>query len=69
MLGSIPAAIQLRYLQLLTEIGAEQNSTIVFPMPINIVKPFLDLFEKSGRAIGANCDGRVPVVRDVPLAT
>ena len=41
--------MQLRYLQLLTEIGAEQNSTIVFPMPIDIVKPFLDLFEKSGR--------------------
>lgn len=40
ILGSIPAAMQLRYLQTLTEIGAEQNSTVVFPMPIDIVKPF-----------------------------
>ena len=67
ILGSIPAAMQLRYLQTLTEIGAEQNSTIVFPMPIDIVKPFLDLFEKSGRAIGANGDGRVPLTKGVPL--
>ena len=59
--------MQLRYLQTLTEIGAEQNSTIVFPMPIDIVKPFLDLFEKSGRAIGANGDGRVPLTKGVPL--
>ena len=41
ILGSIPAAMQLRYLQTLTEIGTEQNSTVVFPMPIDIMKPFL----------------------------
>ncbi len=45
ILSSIPAAMQLRYLQTLTEIGAEQNSTVVFPMPIDIIKPFLDLME------------------------
>ena len=38
--------MQLRYLQTLTEIGAEQNSTVVFPMPIDIIKPFLELLEK-----------------------
>src|ERR1700733_4824332 len=69
VLSSIPAAMQLRYLQTLTEIGAEQNSTIIFPMPIDIIKPFLELFEKSGKAIGANGDGRVPLMKDVPLAT
>ena len=69
ILGSIPAAMQLRYLQTLAEIGGEQNSTIVFPMPIDIVKPFLDLFEKSGTgAIGANGDGRVPATNEVPWA-
>jgi len=47
ILGSIPAAMQLRYLQTLAEIGAEQNSTVVFPMPIDIMKPFLDLLEKA----------------------
>jgi len=30
------------YLQTLAEIGAEQNSTVVFPMPIDIIKPFLN---------------------------
>jgi len=51
ILGSVPAAMQLRYLQTLTEIGAEQNSTVVFPMPIDIMKPFLNLIEK---AVGAD---------------
>jgi regulator of protease activity HflC (stomatin/prohibitin superfamily) len=32
-----PAAIQLRYLQTLVEIGAEKNTTVVFPMPIEII--------------------------------
>jgi regulator of protease activity HflC (stomatin/prohibitin superfamily) len=54
ILGTIPAAMQLRYLQTLTEIGAEQNSTVVFPMPIDIIKPFLELFEKTGKPIGLN---------------
>jgi hypothetical protein len=36
-----PAALQLRYLQTLTEIGAHHNSTIVFPLPLDIVRPFL----------------------------
>ncbi|MBL8115132.1 MAG: slipin family protein, partial [Acidobacteria bacterium] len=35
-----PAALQLRYLQTLTEIGAEKNSTIIFPVPIEILKAF-----------------------------
>ena len=43
ILGSVPAAMQLRYLQTLAEIGAEQNSTVVFPMPIDIMKPFLEI--------------------------
>ena len=37
-----PAALQLRYMQTLTEIGATQNSTVVFPLPMDVVKPFLD---------------------------
>jgi regulator of protease activity HflC (stomatin/prohibitin superfamily) len=45
ILSTIPAAMQLRYLQTLTEIGAEQNTTVVFPMPIDIIKPFLSLLE------------------------
>ena len=41
VLTANPAAIQLRYLQTLSEIGAEQNSTIVFPLPIDLIKPLL----------------------------
>jgi hypothetical protein len=60
--------MQLRYLQTLTEIGAEQNSTVVFPMPIDIVKPFLQLLEKVGKPANANGDARVPPIKDVPLS-
>jgi regulator of protease activity HflC (stomatin/prohibitin superfamily) len=37
-----PAALQLRYLQTLTEVGVNQNSTIVFPLPLDVIRPFLD---------------------------
>jgi regulator of protease activity HflC (stomatin/prohibitin superfamily) len=54
ILSSVPAAMQLRYLQTLTEIGAEQNSTVVFPMPIDIIKPFLELLEMAGKPASIN---------------
>ena len=53
ILSSIPAAMQLRYLQTLAEIGAEQNSTIVFPMPIDIIKPFLEILTMPANRPGA----------------
>jgi regulator of protease activity HflC (stomatin/prohibitin superfamily) len=62
ILSSVPAAMQLRYLQTLTEIGAEQNSTVVFPMPIDIIKPFLELLEQPVEAIGTNGASRVSLV-------
>jgi regulator of protease activity HflC (stomatin/prohibitin superfamily) len=37
VLETQPSAIQLRYLQTLTEIGVEKNTTIVFPLPIDII--------------------------------
>jgi len=40
-IGSEPLTIQLRYLQTLTEIGTEKNSTIIFPLPIDILKTFI----------------------------
>jgi regulator of protease activity HflC (stomatin/prohibitin superfamily) len=54
ILSAIPAAMQLRYLQTLTEIGAENSSTIIFPMPIDIIKPLLDLIDKSGKPAVSN---------------
>src|ERR1700678_3365433 len=67
ILSSIPAAMQLRYLQTLTEIGAEQNSTVVFPMPIDIMKPFLEIIERPAKAVGANGAGHVPPGKDASL--
>jgi regulator of protease activity HflC (stomatin/prohibitin superfamily) len=67
ILSTVPAAMQLRYLQTLTEIGAEQNSTVVFPMPIDIIKPFLDLFDKAGKPASANGDARVSPMKETPL--
>ena len=42
-----PMSLQLRYLQTLNQIAAENNSTILFPIPIDLFKPFLKLAEKS----------------------
>ncbi len=41
-----PIALQLRYLQTLTEIGTEKNTTIVFPLPIEFMSAFQKLIEK-----------------------
>jgi len=41
IIGTQPAAIQLRFLQTLTEISAEKNSTIIFPVPIDLIEKFL----------------------------
>jgi regulator of protease activity HflC (stomatin/prohibitin superfamily) len=42
ILSAEPAALQLRYLQTLLEIGVEQSSTIVFPLPIDLLRPLID---------------------------
>ena len=54
ILASSPAAMQLRYLQTLSEIGAQQNSTVVFPMPIDLMKPFLGILEAAGGSSSAD---------------
>jgi regulator of protease activity HflC (stomatin/prohibitin superfamily) len=40
-----PQALQLRYLQTLTEVATEKNSTIIFPFPIDLIKPFMEMFK------------------------
>jgi regulator of protease activity HflC (stomatin/prohibitin superfamily) len=50
VIGRNPVTLQLRYLQTLREIGANQNSTVVFPMPIDLVKPVVDLLGARGAA-------------------
>ncbi len=41
VLSASPAAIQLRYMQTLTEIAVEKNSTIIFPLPVDMISSFL----------------------------
>jgi regulator of protease activity HflC (stomatin/prohibitin superfamily) len=61
VIGRNPVTLQLRYLQTLREIGGSQNSTIVFPMPIDLVKPMLEAVSSAGRA-----DKQQPEAEDRP---
>jgi regulator of protease activity HflC (stomatin/prohibitin superfamily) len=49
-LGREPMSLQLRYLQTVTEIAAENNSTTIFPLPMELLKPFIDMASKGGRS-------------------
>ena len=49
LLATQPITLQLRYLQTLTEIGVEKNTTIVFPLPVEL----LSLLNKLGVSAGA----------------
>lgn len=48
-LSESPASLQLRYLQTLLELGADHNSTVVFPLPIDIIGPFLEAVRPSAQ--------------------
>jgi regulator of protease activity HflC (stomatin/prohibitin superfamily) len=41
IIGEQPSTLQLRYLQTLTEIAVEKNSTIIFPLPLDLIEPLL----------------------------
>ena len=46
LLSQNPMSLQLRYLQTLTEVAVEKNSTIIFPLPMDLIKPFIDFYKK-----------------------
>ena len=46
VIGSQPATLQLRYLQTLTEIAVEKNSTIIFPLPIDLIMPLIQMMQR-----------------------
>jgi hypothetical protein len=56
IMGRHPMSLQLRFLQTLAEVATENNSTIVFPVPIDLVRPLLEL---QGRV--SQTDGGDPV--------
>jgi len=47
LMSQNPTTLQLRYLQTLTEIATEKNSTIIFPLPIDLLKTFMEKLTKS----------------------
>ena len=47
-----PMALQLRYLQTMREISAEQNTTTIFPFPLELFKPFLSMIDKEKKGVG-----------------
>jgi regulator of protease activity HflC (stomatin/prohibitin superfamily) len=49
IIDKYPVAIQLRFLQTLREVSAENNSTTIFPVPIDLFKPFLDKMGGDGK--------------------
>src|SRR6266542_2090006 len=60
VIGSQPATLQLRYLQTLTEIAAEKNSTIVFPLPLELLQGFFSLPPTAGERNDTGAEGNVP---------
>ncbi len=57
ILAKDPAAMQLRYLQTLTEVGGESNSTIIFPMPIDLIQPFMQIIQKHAADVAIVTNG------------
>jgi regulator of protease activity HflC (stomatin/prohibitin superfamily) len=57
VIGRNPTTLQLRYLQTLREIGGQQNSTVVFPMPIDLIRPVLDAIGRGAGGQGAEHPG------------
>ncbi|QDO88916.1 slipin family protein [Ornithinimicrobium ciconiae] len=70
-LSESPASLQLRYLQTLLELGADQNSTVVFPIPLDIVTPFLEAAggRARGSASGTESRSDEPATGDTPHRT
>jgi len=54
ILSEQPSALTLRYLQTLREIATENNSTTIFPIPIDILKPFMKFSENEEQKKASN---------------
>src|SRR5579885_2730182 len=65
IIAAQPSTLQLRYLQTLTEIAVEKNSTIIFPLPLDLVEPFLGSFNHRSEGETVNGHER-PTVRPIP---
>jgi regulator of protease activity HflC (stomatin/prohibitin superfamily) len=63
-LSASPASLQLRYLQTLLELGADQNSTVVFPLPLDIVGPFLSALRPAAESVVAPPPAASPAAQE-----
>ena len=55
-LSQEPVSLQLRYLSTLSEIATEQNSTIVFPIPMDLLSPLIQITQKAGAQSGGDSE-------------
>ena len=62
VLDTSPTSIQLRYMQTLVEIAAEKNSTVIFPLPIDLIEPFLRSRHPAPPASAAQAPGMAATV-------
>jgi regulator of protease activity HflC (stomatin/prohibitin superfamily) len=71
IIASQPSTLQLRYLQTLTEIAVEKNSTIIFPLPLDLIEPFLQIARDNVALNAANANGHdgPTAMRPVPPVT
>src|ERR1700694_1994131 len=71
IIASQPSTLQLRYLQTLTEIAVEKNSTIIFPLPLDLIEPFLQIARDNAALNAANANGHdgPTAMRPVPPVT
>jgi regulator of protease activity HflC (stomatin/prohibitin superfamily) len=61
IIGLAPGALQLRFLQTLAEVATENNSTIVFPLPLDLIRPLMGMADSRGGgspAIGGGKAGK-----------
>jgi hypothetical protein len=65
IISTNPASLQLRYLQTLLEIGSNQNTTVVFPLPMDVIEPFLGRADHNRGGSKAKPDAPRP---DAPAA-
>ena len=66
-LSEAPASLQLRYLQTLLELGADQNSTVVFPLPMDIIGPLMGALGQAAPTSAAPAGGApASGTRDAP---
>ena len=68
VISTQPAALALRYMQTLLDMGSNQNSTIVFPIPIELIRPLLAAPVPMDGLVPATVPAAVPVATNGPMA-